>query len=59
MDKTPLHQLADERLGGAGATEKWIADRRSRGMSWRKITRELLETTGVDVTHETMRAWFR
>ena len=39
--------------------EDWIHERRDEGLSWRLVTRALMQRTNgqVDVTHETVRAW--
>ncbi len=55
---TDRHRLADEKLGGEGALQRFVADRRSDGKSWRSIERELFAATAVDVTGETLRLWF-
>ena len=58
MTQTTLHTAADRLLGDAGPLEELVADRRGRGVSWRKIAGELRDLTGIDVTHETLRSWF-
>jgi hypothetical protein len=51
---TPLYLLIEERLGEPLAD--WIAARRP-GKSWRLISREIWEVTGVDVSFEAIRIW--
>lgn len=58
MTQTTLHSAADRLLGDAGPLEDLVADRRNRGVSWRKIANELRDLTGIDVTYETLRSWF-
>ena len=36
---------------------EWITAKRSAGQSWRTIARDLRDTTGIDVAHETLRNW--
>lgn len=57
---TPTRQLADILLGEAGPLDKFVADRRADGRSWRLISRDLWEATDrrTDITYETLRAWF-
>lgn len=52
------HQLADARLGADGPLGSFVRSRRAAGLSWRRIERDLLDRTGVDVTGETLRTWF-
>lgn len=58
--RTPKHQLADLLLGGDGALEQFVGERRANEVSWRLIIRELYEATDgrVDLTYETLRTWF-
>ena len=51
---TTLFLLVEARLGES--LIEWIAARRPN-TSWRLIAREIWDTTGVDVTHETVRIW--
>lgn len=53
---TPTQRAADHILGGTLA--EFVASRRVEGRSWRLIARDLMEATGIDVTHETIRGWF-
>lgn len=57
---TPNRRLADVLLGDAGPLDEFVRTRRTRGLSWRVIARELYDNTGheIDVTHETLRQWF-
>lgn len=58
--RTPSHRLADHLLGGDGPLESFVRTRRSDGRAWRLIARDLYDATDqqVDVTYETLRAWF-
>lgn len=58
--QTPNHRLADILLGGDGALEAFVRERRKTNRAWRLIARDLYEVTGqqVDLTHETLRSWF-
>lgn len=51
-------QLAEIKLGSS--LEDFVIERRHRQppLSWRKISLELRDVTGIDVTHETLRSWF-
>jgi len=48
-------QLAEIKLGSS--LEDFVKTRRPH-TSWRRITLELRDATGVDVTHETLRSWY-
>lgn len=54
---TPTRQLADNIL--PGGVDQFIAERRARGTSWRRIALDLRDTTDgtIDVTAETIRKW--
>lgn len=52
---TPTQQLANHLLGGT--LEQFVKERRP-GRAWRLIARDLYEATGIDVTYETLRAWY-
>lgn len=57
---TALRRLAHVALQaseGVGLDE-WVAVRRQRGQSWRRIAIDLEKSTGVDVTHEGLRRWY-
>lgn len=58
--RTAHHILADHLLGDDGPLERFVAERRAAGRSWRLIARDLVEATdsAVDVTFETLRSWF-
>jgi hypothetical protein len=58
MAPTPTQRLGDLLLGGDGALERFVRDRRANGVAWRLIARELYETADLDVTHEALRQWF-
>jgi hypothetical protein len=55
---TPTQQLAELILGAS--LEDFIRGRRNAGIAWRFIARDLYEATDhkVDVTYETLRAWY-
>jgi hypothetical protein len=57
-DRSRLAQLLEYRLGEN--LHDWIAVRRAMTprQSWRDIAWELRETTGVDVTDNTLRNWY-
>lgn len=59
MATTATQRLADHELGEPLAAR--VERDRKAGKAWRIIARDLyVETEGrVDVTHETLRAWFR
>lgn len=54
---TPTQRLAGILLGEP--VNQWISLRRSNGVSWRAIAKELDAATDgqVDVTYETLRGW--
>lgn len=54
--QSPTRALANERL--SGGLDELVGARRSAGVSWRLIAREIHERTGVDVTYETLRIWY-
>jgi hypothetical protein len=56
MPPSATQQLAEIKLGSS--LEEFVTSRRQRDVSWRKISLELRDATGVDVTHETLRSWF-
>jgi hypothetical protein len=45
--------------GGMQPLGSWLTKRHMSGVSLRQISRELFEMTGVQVSHETIRAWIR
>lgn len=49
---------AVERLLGDESLDDFVTSRRKLDVSWRRVRDELRDTTGVDVTHETLRSWF-
>jgi hypothetical protein len=57
-DMSPTARLADHLL--AEGLRNFLLDARDDGRSWRWIARELGRRTDweVDVSHETVRAWF-
>lgn len=56
--KTSAHRLADLVL--ERPLSGWVAERRERGDSWRRIAIDLERDTDgqVTVTDETLRSWF-
>ncbi len=55
-DMTVTQRLADHLLDGS--LENFVLSRRAKSVSWRKISNELRDTTGVDVAYETLRSWY-
>ena len=53
---SPTRQLANDRL--QGGLDELVTSRRAANVSWRLISREIYEKTGVDVTYETLRVWY-
>lgn len=37
----------------------YVGGLRSAGWSWREIAQDLTERTGIQVSHEALRGWFR
>lgn len=56
MASTPTQQLVDLKLDGT--LNDFVALRRGAGRSWRLISRDIYEQTGIDVTNETLRSWY-
>lgn len=54
---TATQALADHLLDGG--LEPFVAARRLQRKSWRRIALDLRDAVGVDVTHETVRSWFK
>jgi hypothetical protein len=55
-EMTATQRLADHMLGGKLA--EYVTTRRAKGDSWRRISLDLRDDIGVDVTHETLRGWY-
>jgi hypothetical protein len=57
-DTSPTFRLADMMLDGK--LRQFVEERRSVGLSWRRIALDLRDETdrGIDVAHETLRGWF-
>ena len=55
--RTAIQRLADHLLGGT--LDDYVVSRRQTGASWRQISLSLRDDIGVDVTHETLRGWYR
>ena len=49
-------QLIDLKMSGTLAHT--VASGRRGGLSWRRLSLEIRDRTGIDVTHETLRGWF-
>ena len=56
MPPSATQQLVELKLGGG--LEDFIRSRRISGRSWRLVARDVYEATGIDVTYETLRAWY-
>ena len=56
MPPSATQQLVELKLGGG--LEDFIRSRRTSGRSWRLVARDVYEATGIDVTYETLRAWY-
>lgn len=56
MARTPLQELLDERA--PGGLDEFVAKRRNGDLSWQRIAYDLLLTTGIAVTDETLRNWY-
>ena len=52
---TPLRTLLDIKLGGL---DDFVHSRRGAGTSWRVISNDIRDQTGIDITYETLRAWY-
>lgn len=55
---TPLKSALEKLLGEDDTLEAFVRTRRAEGTSWRQISVDLHNATGVLVTHESLRAWF-
>lgn len=57
---TATRRLADTLLDSVMNTslDAYVAERRGRGMSWRLISRDLLDDIKVDVTERTLTSWY-
>ena len=53
---SPTQQLVELKLGSS--LEGFVRARRDDGISWRRITLEIRDATGVDVADETLRIWY-
>ena len=51
---TPLQHLLSVKLGDLDA---YVTARRDAGKSWRAIALEIRDTTGIEITNETLRSW--
>lgn len=50
-------QVAVDRLLG-DTLDDFVRNRRDDGTSWRWISVDLYEATGIRVSHETLRSWY-
>lgn len=41
-----------------GKLREYVTDRRAKGDSWRRISLDIRDEIGLDVTHETLRSWY-
>ena len=55
-EMTATQALADHLLNGQLA--EYVLSRRANGDSWRRIAINLRDDINIDVTHETVRAWY-
>lgn len=55
-DANPRLLLIQERLGSS--LTDLVAERRTAGLAWNRIARELQERTEIYVTGEALRLWF-
>lgn len=55
-EPTPLYRLLDTLL--PDGVDAYVAARRGEGMSWRRIEQAIREQVSVDVTYQTLRAWY-
>jgi len=53
---TATQRLLDHMLGGQ--LEQYVLDRRAKGDSWRRISLEIRDQFGVDVTYQTLTNWY-
>lgn len=51
-------RIALDQLLPNGGLAEFVRSRRADGTSWRRISVELHQATGVDVAHESLRKWF-
>lgn len=54
--QTPTARLLDHLL--PGGLEEFVTTRRADNVSWRRIAREVLDLTDVDISFESLRSWF-
>ncbi|WP_097212020.1 MULTISPECIES: hypothetical protein [unclassified Rhodococcus (in: high G+C Gram-positive bacteria)] len=55
---TPTRELIELRLPAGMNLSGFVAQRRRSGAGWRLMADEVLEATGVFVSHQTLRRWF-
>jgi len=56
VSSSPTRRLLDHLI--PEGVDVFVADRRARGYSWRRIARDIEDATGIEVTYETVRSWF-
>lgn len=56
MRFSPTRRLLDHLI--PEGLDVFVADRRARGRSWRRIEKDIYEATGIEVTYETIRSWY-
>ena len=54
--RSPTYLLINDRLNGG--LDAFITERRAANRSWRLIAKDIEAATGIDVTFETLRAWY-
>ncbi len=57
IKRSHLYQLVEEKLHAP--VDQFIAERRQAGTPYHKIAHEIIDKTGVEVTHEAIRRWYR
>lgn len=56
MRPSPTRRLLDHLI--SEGLDVFVADRRARGWSWRRVARDITDATGIDVSFETVRSWY-
>lgn len=57
MRQTPLQKLVELHLGRD--LQAYITAGRAQGKDWRTLAEEISTKTGLSVSHESLRQWFR
>ena len=55
---TAQHELIDAKLPPGTTLRVLVSHRRRSGVGWRAISNEVRDSTGVFVSHTTLRRWF-